>query len=95
MSNVDDIVKEYYYVNSNMIKFLIVENLALKSLLYEKGIIDINEYKKHQKQANDLVENKAKDQIEKWINENNQFCNVVKELGESNSIHSINDSAVS
>ncbi len=40
-----------YYVNASMIRFLLVENLALKTLLHEKGLITPEEYRTFQERA--------------------------------------------
>jgi len=52
-----------YYVNSSMIKFLLVENLALKTLLHEKGLIEPEEYKKYQELAGGILSVKEKEQM--------------------------------
>lgn len=52
-----------YYVNANMIKFLLVENLALKTLLHEKGLITPDEYKKYQEGAGAILAMKEESQM--------------------------------
>ena len=56
-----------YYVNSNMIKFLLVENLALKTLLCEKGFITPEEYKNHQASAGSILSMKEEEQMLKFF----------------------------
>lgn len=98
MSDIDALVKEAYYVNANMIEFLLKENLALKSLLHEKGIIDPNDYKKHQTQASDLVNKRVNSEIEEWTNSNPKIYEILKNMQEEsfrNINRSKNSSAVS
>ena len=52
-----------YYLNSNMIKFLLIENLALKNLLHEKGLITVEEYQQSKKIADDILTSKEQEQI--------------------------------
>lgn len=52
-----------YYLNASMIKFLLVENLALKTLLHEKGLITPDEYKKYQEHAGAILSMKEEAQM--------------------------------
>lgn len=52
-----------YYLNASMIKFLLVENLALKTLLHEKGLITPDEYKKYQEHAGAILAMKEEAQM--------------------------------
>lgn len=56
-----------YYVNSSMIKFLLVENLALKTLLHEKGLITPDEYKSFQLRAGEILSMKEEAQMLKYF----------------------------
>lgn len=56
-----------YYVNASMIKFLLVENLALKTLLCEKGFITPEEYKNHQVSAGSILSLKEEEQMVKFF----------------------------
>lgn len=98
MSDIDALAKEAYYVNANMIEFLLKENLALKSLLHEKGLIDPNDYKKHQAQASELVNKRVNSEIEEWRNSNPKVYEILKNMQEkssSNINRSKNSSVVS
>jgi len=97
MSDTEKLIKDSYYINSNMIEFLIIENLALKSLLHEKGIVDPEEYKKHQTQAAQLVERRVSEQIEQCKKNNSKIFDVLNNLGEKSNhlIHSKNEPVVS
>lgn len=96
MSDIEKLVKDSYYMNSNMIEFLIIENLALKSLLHEKGLINPEEYKKHQSQAAQLVEKRVNDQIEEWKKNNPKIFDVLNNLQKSSHlVHSKGDVVVS
>lgn len=64
--NKDDICKvasDSYYINADMIKFLLIENLSLKSLLHDKGICTPDEFKEYHKQAAETLEVKANKQM--------------------------------
>lgn len=98
MSDINNLAKESYYMNANMIEFLIKENLALKSLLHEKGIINPEEFKKHQTEASDLVDKRVSDQIEDWKNSNPKIYEILKNMQEKSSTnitHSKDASVVS
>lgn len=72
--NVDDLFKESYYLNENVIRFLMIENLALKAILHEKGLLDPDQYKKFQTEASKLVDDRVATQIEVWKKSNPKFC---------------------
>lgn len=97
MLDTEKLVKDSYYINSNMIEFLIIENLALKSLLHEKGIVNPEEYKTHQIQAAQLVENRVNEQIEQYKKNNSKIFDVLNNLGEKSNhlVHSKNEPVVS
>lgn len=64
--NKDDIYKvasDSYYMKPDMIKFLLIENLTLKMLLHEKGLITPEEFGKANRQAEEILEEKAKHQM--------------------------------
>lgn len=62
-SDVTNLAANAYYVNAKMIKFLLVENLALKTLLHNKGLITPEEYKDYQKQASEILTMKEQQQM--------------------------------
>lgn len=76
---VDCLIKENYYLNTSMINFLLVENLALKLLLNEKNIIDSEEYKKFQEKAKEIVEQNFLKQMENFKKENPDICDKIRE----------------
>lgn len=57
------VVKDAYYLNSEVIRFLLAENLALKTLLHEKGLISPEEYKICRERADTILEAKARAQM--------------------------------
>lgn len=73
-----------YYVNSGMIKFLLVENLALKTLLNEKGLITPDEYKKYQEFAARILSMKEEQQMlaffQKMLNRHPSEANAAEEV---------------
>jgi hypothetical protein len=57
------IAAQTYYVNPDMVKFLLIENLALKTLLHEKGLITPEEYQACQDRAAEILELKERSQM--------------------------------
>ena len=57
------VAENSYFINAAMIKFLLVENLALKTIVHDKGLIDSEEFKKYQQKAAEILEAKTASQI--------------------------------
>ena len=57
------VAENSYFINAAMIKFLLVENLALKTLLHDKGLVDSKEFKEYQQKAAEILEAKTASQI--------------------------------
>ena len=55
---------ESYYINSDMIRFLLIENLALKNMLYKKGMFTVEEFETSKKAAVEIFDKKVIGQIE-------------------------------
>lgn len=53
-----------YYLNADMIRFLLIENLALKTLLHKKGLLDPKEFQVTQAEAEQILDSKAKEQMQ-------------------------------
>jgi hypothetical protein len=66
---IERIATDAYFMKADMVKFLLVENLALKTLLLEKDLISAEEYKEHQRRAAELLEEKTKAQIAQHLKE--------------------------
>jgi len=64
---IERVATEAFFMKADMIKFLLVENLALKTVLHEKGLITAEEYKEHQKRAAEILEEKTRDQIREHL----------------------------
>lgn len=58
-----NVASEAVYLKSDVIKFLLTENLALKSLLHEKGVLTPEEFQKHKLQAVQILESSMKGKI--------------------------------
>lgn len=52
-----------YYISPEMVRFLLIENLALKTLLHDKGLIKLDEYKSYQDKAATILSLKEQDQM--------------------------------
>jgi hypothetical protein len=64
--NKDDLYKvasDAYYLRPEMVKFLLIENLALKTLLHDKGLYTPEEFGEYQQQAAETLEDRAKQQM--------------------------------
>lgn len=61
--DLEGIANDAHYMSPRMIKFLLVENLALKTLLHEKGLLDPEEFKLHQQKAVEILDAKMKDEL--------------------------------
>ncbi len=64
--NKDDFYKvasDAYYLRPDMVKFLLIENLALKTLLHDKGLYTPEEFREYQQQAAETLESRAKQQM--------------------------------
>ncbi len=62
--DLDRFAVESYYVNADMIRFLLIENLALKNMLYKKGMFTVEELETSKKESIEIFEKKVKGQIE-------------------------------
>lgn len=58
-----------YYVNKDVIKFLLADNLAIKMILLEKGIITEEEFYKHQKASQQILETKSAQKLNELMNQ--------------------------
>jgi hypothetical protein len=55
---------DVFYLNPEMIKFLLVENLALKLLLHKQGIVKPEDFAEAKKEAAEVFEKQANQKIE-------------------------------
>lgn len=60
---IEGAANDAYYMSPSMIKFLLVENLAIKTLLHEKGILDPKEFREHQQKAAKILDEKTKNEL--------------------------------
>jgi hypothetical protein len=61
------IAHEAYFLNPDMVKFLLIENLALKTLLHDKGLFTSEEYKEAQVKAAEILEARTKEQLKEHV----------------------------
>lgn len=61
-----DLANQAYYLKPEIIKFLLAENLALKILLHDKGIITAEEFANYQQKSMSILEEKVNQEIEDW-----------------------------
>ncbi len=65
--NFSKVAETNFFVNSEMIKFLVAENLALKNLLHEKGIITPEEFKASKEKADNILTARVNSHISECI----------------------------
>lgn len=75
----EKLIEQAYYLNSEMVKFLIIDNLALKTLLNEKGLLTPDDFKKHQEAAAQILDGKFKEKVKEWENDPN-ISSLIKEV---------------
>jgi ApbE superfamily uncharacterized protein (UPF0280 family) len=79
-TDIRKVVSDAYYTSPNMIRFLLVENLALKMLLHEKNLITPEDYKNCQKEADAILEGRLKSHLEDFVKKNPEFVEVLTDL---------------
>lgn len=65
-----NVLSDSYYTKPETARYLLIENVAIKALLFDKGLMTIEEYQKYIDQAQVLIEEKVKRQIEEWRKNN-------------------------
>jgi hypothetical protein len=73
------LIRNNYFVNADMVQFLLTENLALKSLLHDKGILTPEEFSEHKKKASEILAGTVNSQLT-LLEENPQFKTSVEEM---------------
>lgn len=61
-----------YYRKPELIRFLMAENLALKLILFEKGMLTPEEHKEAVQKSKEILDVEVKRQINEWRNKNPQ-----------------------
>jgi len=61
-----------YYRKPELIRFLMAENLALKLVLFEKGLLTPEEHKQAVRKAQEILDVEVKRQINDWRKQNPQ-----------------------
>lgn len=79
-AQIEQATKKAYYMNPNMIKFLLLENLALKTLLHEKGLFTPEEYKEAQKKADVILNQTVNSQVEEFSRTNVDIQSLFNEV---------------
>lgn len=56
---IDDLknaIEHEYYLNKNMIRFLLIENLTLKKILFDKGFVKKEEYEQSKRESERMID---------------------------------------
>jgi len=69
-----------YFRKPELVRFLMSENLALKLLLFEKGIITPEDHKKAVETSKKILEEEVKRQINEWRKQNPQEATLLDVL---------------
>ena len=56
-----------YYSDPKMVKFLMAENLALKTYLHEKGILDPEEFAEKKKECLQILEKQVSKDVKELL----------------------------
>lgn len=59
-----------YFQKPELVQFLMSENLALKLILFEKGLMSPEDHKEAVKTARKILEEEVRSQINEWRNKN-------------------------
>ena len=81
-AQIEEATKKAYYMNPKMIKFLLLENLALKTLLHEKGLFTPEEYKEAQKKADVVLTETVNKQVKEFSRTNPDIQSLFNEVNE-------------
>jgi hypothetical protein len=82
---IERLSNESYFMTADMIRFLLVENLALKTLLHKKGIIEPEEFKQSQLDAASILDARVKAQIDYWKRDHPELAGKINSIQESQS----------
>lgn len=58
------IAEDKYYLSREMIRHLLIENLTLKTLLHEKGILSVEDFNQHKERAAKILDDRIKNHLE-------------------------------
>lgn len=78
------VASDTYYRKPEMVKFLMIDSLALKLLLREKGLITAEELEKAKREASVILETEVRRQIEEWRRRNPQQSTLLNVLASKN-----------
>lgn len=81
--DLEKFARDAFYLNPDMIKFLLIENLALKLLLHKQGIVKPDEYAQFQKEAAEVLEKQANQKIEEIKRSKPEIVDLVKSLSKA------------
>lgn len=75
--DVDKAVFDSYFGNPELVRYLLIENLILKTILHEKGLMTLEEFEICKKRATELFDQKSKDQMLNWKHQNESLLNAL------------------
>jgi hypothetical protein len=75
-----DLANQAYYLKPEIIKFLLAENLALKILLHDKGIITAEEFANYQQKSMSILEDKVNQEIDDWKKKHPEQAKIMEDM---------------
>lgn len=68
-----------YYRNPDLVRFLLIENLALKMLLHDSKLIKAEDFAQYQRAAAEVLDAKVAAQMEEWKKANPETVRLLEE----------------
>lgn len=76
----DKMAKDGFYLTADMVKFLLIENLALKLVLHKNNLLKLEDFAKHRQDASDIMDKTANEKIEEWKKANPQMVELFRTI---------------
>jgi hypothetical protein len=78
--DIEKLAQDAFYLNPEMIKFLLIENLALKMALHNQGNLVVEQFNNYKKEATEVLEKQAKQKIEEWKKSHPQIADILQNM---------------
>lgn len=78
-AQLNETIERAYYMNPKMVRFLLLENLTLKTLLHEKGLFTPEEYKECQRKSESVMNRAVNSQIARFSHSNPEIRESIKD----------------
>lgn len=85
--SIEKLASNAYYMNPDMVRFLLIENLALKTLLHKANILNPEYFKVCKKEAEEILDQKFKDHMKKWTQVNEDLMGRLLSISPQTEVH--------